>query len=141
LNEVPAPAEAPGKPSIRALFHRLGDEFVLLVRSELRLAGGEVRDNLAQAAGSLVVLSVGLMLVSVAMLCLLGAAVVFLAQFTSLLAAALIVAAIATILGGIAITIGINRLKDTSLAPKRAGAGLRELADKVEGDGDGIGTH
>lgn len=134
MNNVTEPAEKPEKPSIRDLFHRLGDEFVLLVRSELRLAGGEVRDSLAQAAGNIVVLSVGLMLVSVAMLCLLGAAVVFLAQFTSLLAAALIVAAIATILGGIAIYVGINGLKATSLAPKRAGAGLRELAEKVEGD-------
>lgn len=132
--DAPEPPLAPKRPSIRDLFHRLGDEFVLLVRSELRLAGGEVRDNLAQAAGSLVFLSVGLMLVSVAMLCLLGAAVVFLAQFTSLLAAALIVAAIATILGGIAIGIGINGLKATDLAPKRAGAGLRNLADKAEGD-------
>ena len=127
----PDPQAAPQKPSIRDLFHRLGDEFMLLVRSELRLAGGEVRDNLSDAAGSLVVLSVGLMLFSVAMLCLLGAAVVFLAQFTSLLAAALIVAAFATILGGIAIMVGINGLKATSLAPKRAGAGLRSLADKL----------
>jgi uncharacterized membrane protein YqjE len=129
--QPPSPAE---KPSIRDLFHRLGDEFVLLVRSELRLAGGEVRDNLAQAARHIVVLAVGLMLFSVAMLCLLGAAVVFLAQFTSLLAAALIVAAIATILGGIAIYVGISGLQATELAPTRAGADLRSLADAVEGD-------
>jgi hypothetical protein len=81
-----------------------------------------------------VVLAVGLMLMSVAMLCLLGAAVVFLAQFTSLLAAALIVAAIATILGGIAIYVGINGLQATELVPTRAGTDLRSLTDTVEGD-------
>lgn len=132
--EGPPPPPAAEKPSIRDLFHRLGDEFVLLVRSELRLAGGEVRDNLAHAARHVVVLAVGLMLMSVAMLCLLGAAVVFLAQFTSLLAAALIVAAIATILGGIAISVGIKGLQATEIVPTRAGTELRSLADTAEGD-------
>jgi uncharacterized membrane protein YqjE len=129
--DTPPPDE---KPSIRALVHRLGDEFVAFVRSEVRLAGGEVRDNLADAAGHLGVVALGLMLVSVAMLCLLGAFVVFLAQFTSLLAAALIVAAIATISGGIAIYIGVTGLKATNLAPRRAGADLRGDDEASEGD-------
>jgi uncharacterized membrane protein YqjE len=132
---VPQDQLAPRKrESIRDLFRRLGDEFIALIRSEFRLAVGEVRENLASAAGGLMVIGIGMMLISVAMLCLLGATVVWLAQFTSLLAAALIVAAIATILGGIAIFLGITRLKATSLAPKRAGAGLRADIEAVEGD-------
>jgi uncharacterized membrane protein YqjE len=125
----PAPRE-----SLRGLLKRLGDDFIALIRSELRLAGGEVRDNLADAAGALAALAIGMMLVSVGMFCLLGATVVFLAQFTGLLAAALIVAAIATILGGIAIAVGINRLKSTALVPERLAANLRQDADAMKGD-------
>jgi uncharacterized membrane protein YqjE len=120
--------------SLRGLLKRLGDDLIALIRSEVRLAGGEVRENLAQAAGSFVVLAIGLMLVSVGMFCLLGALVVFLAKFTGLLAAALIVAAIATILGGIAIAVGIMRLKLTVLVPQRLAANLRQDADALKGD-------
>jgi uncharacterized membrane protein YqjE len=132
MSEAPqAPAE---RESIRGLFTRLGDEFIALIRSELRLAGGEVRENLALAAGGFVAVAVGLMMVSVAMLCLLGAGVIFLAQYCGLLAAALIVAAIATILGGIAIFFGIRRLKATDLSPKRLAANLRRDVDTLKGD-------
>lgn len=122
------------RTSIRDLIKRLGDEFVTLIRSELRLAGGEVRDNLAQAAGAFIALAVGLMLISVALLCLLGAGVVLLAQFTSLLAAALIVAAIATISGGIAIYFGVTRLKATSLVPEKLADNLRRDTEVLKGD-------
>lgn len=126
-----APVE---RDSLRGLLKRLGDDLIALIRSEVRLAGGEVRENLAQAAGAFTVLAIGLMLVSVGMFCLLGAMVVFLAKFTGLLAAALIVAAIATILGGIAIAVGITRLKSTELVPQRLAANLRQDADALKGD-------
>ncbi|MBC7520428.1 MAG: phage holin family protein [Sandarakinorhabdus sp.] len=122
------------RDSLRGLLKRLGDDLIALIRSEVRLAGGEVRENLAQAAGAFTVLAIGLMLVSVGMFCLLGAMVVFLAKFTGLLAAALIVAAIATILGGIAIAVGITRLKSTELVPQRLAANLRQDADALKGD-------
>jgi uncharacterized membrane protein YqjE len=125
------PAE---RESLRGLLRRLGDDFIALIRSELRLAGGEVRENVAEAAGAFVALAIGLMLVSVGMFCLLGAMVVFLAKFTGLLAAALIVAAIATILGGITIAVGIARLKTTALVPKRLAANLRMDAQTMKGD-------
>lgn len=122
------------RDSLRGLLKRLGDDLIALIRSEVRLAGGEVRENLAQAAGAFTVLAIGLMLVSVGMFCLLGALVVFLAKFTGLLAAALIVAAIATILGGIAIAVGITRLKSTELVPQRLAANLRQDAELTKGD-------
>jgi uncharacterized membrane protein YqjE len=124
----------PPRESLRVLLKRLGDDFIALIRSELRLAGGEVRANLADATGSLVIVMIGLMLVSVAMLCLLGAGVAFLSQFVGIVGAALIVAAIAIILGGMAIYVGVNQLKTTSIAPKRVAANLRRDVDKIKGD-------
>lgn len=128
---TPAPQK---RESIRDLLKRLGDEFIALIRSELRLAGGEVRENLAEAAGALVLLAVGLMLVSVAMLCLLGAAVIFVSHYTGLLAAALIVGSIATIVGGIVIAAGVTRLKAADLAPKRLAANIRRDVETLKGD-------
>ena len=129
-------SEVPGteRESIRTLFTRLGDEFIALVRSEMRLAGGEVRENLIGAAGAVILLAVGLMFMSVAMLCLLGAAVVLIAQMTGLLTATLIVAAIATISGGIVIFIGIMKLRATELSPKRLSVNLRRDVETLEGD-------
>ncbi|MFZ4689045.1 MAG: phage holin family protein [Polymorphobacter sp.] len=125
---------APRRDSIRDLLRRLGDDFIALIRSELRLAGGEVRENLAQASGSLLIVALGAMLVSVAMLCLLGAGVAWLAQSVGLVPAALIVAAVAIILGGMAIYTGIGRLKRTDLAPRRVAANLRRDAENLKGD-------
>lgn len=122
------------RESIRELFSRLGDEFIVLVRSELRLAGGEVRENLVGAVSAVVLLATGLMFMSVAMLCLLGAAVVLIAKSTGLLAATLIVAAIAIILAGIAIGIGITKLRATDLSPKRLSANLRRDVETLKGD-------
>ena len=127
-------SDAPRRESIRGLIRRLGDDFIALIRSELRLAGGEVRANLVGALSGLILVGIGVMLISVAMLCLLGAAVAFLSQFVGLVFAALIVAAVAMILGGIALYAGTARLKATDLAPRRVAANLRRDVGKFKGD-------
>ena len=123
-----------GDASIGELLRRLVDDLLNLVRSELRLAGGEVRANLAGALGSLGAIVVGGLLISVAMLCLLGAGVAFLAQSVGIVAAALIVAGGATLLGAILIIAGIAKLKATELVPRRAVANLRRDAETLKGD-------
>lgn len=128
------PGPAPERQSIAGLLKRLGDEFVALIRSELRLASGEVSANLAEAIGGLIAIGVGVVLVMAAMLCLLGAIVAFVSQFVGLVAAALIVAAVTMILGGIAIFVGAARLKATDLAPRRAVANLRRDVGTLKGD-------
>ena len=130
MSQVPAE----GRESISGLFSRLGDEFIALVRSELRLAGGEVRANVMGAVGGIAMVAVGVMFMSVALICLLAGAVVAIAEATGLLAATLIVGAIAIILGGVAIYVGIAKLRATDLAPTRAAVSLKRDIDTLKGD-------
>lgn len=125
---------APRRDTIRGLFRRLGEDFIALIRSEVRLAGGEVRANIAGAMGSLIVVLIGLMLVSVAVLCLIGAGVAWLSYYVGIVAAALIVASIAIISGVMAIYVGVKRLKATDLAPRRLAANLKRDVEKLKGD-------
>lgn len=123
-----------GRASIGDLLRSLIDDIVVLIRAEMGVAGGEIRDNLADAVGSLAAVAVGMMFLSVATLCLLGAGVAALAQYTGLVAAALIVAAFASVVAGALILIGIGRLKKVDLAPRRAVANLKRDMETLKGD-------
>ncbi len=120
--------------SITQLLRRLIDDLLLLLRSEMRLAGSEVRANIQAVLGNMAALVIGIMLLSVAMLCLLGGTVAFLAQFTGLVAAAFIVSAVAGVIAGVLIYIGIGRLKSLELAPSRSIANLRRDVETLKGD-------
>lgn len=124
----------PPDTSIGGLFRRLVDDLILLVRAELRLAGGEVRSRAEDAAPGLGAIALGAMLISVAMLCLLGAMVAFLAYYVGVTWAALIVAAGAIVAGGGLIWWGISRIQLSQLAPSRAVANLRRNAELLKGD-------
>lgn len=123
-----------GRASVGDLLRSLIDDIVVLIRAEIGVAGGEIRDNLADAVGSLAAVAVGMMFLSVATLCLLGAGVAALAQYTGLVAAALIVAAFASVVAGALIFIGIGRLKKLDLAPRRAVANLKRDMETLKGD-------
>lgn len=120
--------------SLSGLFRRLLDDLIMLVRSELRLAGGEVRSRIEESATSLAAIGLGAMLISVAMLCLLGAGVAFLAQYVGVTSAALIVAAGALAVAGGLIYWGISNLRSQQLAPSRAVANLKRNVELLEGD-------
>lgn len=134
------PVSVAAKPPLRSdssigdLLRRLVDDLLNLVRSELRLASGEVRANVVGALGGLAVVAAGAMLVSVAMLCLLGAGVAFLAQSVGIVDAALIVAGTAILLGAALIYVGVGKLRTTQLAPRRSVANLRRDVDTLKGD-------
>ncbi len=128
----PQPAPA-ARDSIGDLLRRLVDDMILLVRSELRLAGGEIRQKAAGAAGSVGAIVAGATLLSLATLCLVGAAVAWLAERVGLVPAALIVAAATAGVGALLIIVGIGRLRTTDLAPQRAVANLKRSVGTLTG--------
>jgi uncharacterized membrane protein YqjE len=124
----------PSDDSISGLFRRLVDDLINLVRSELRLAGNEVRGKVEESAVSLGAIVLGIILISVAMFCLLGATIAFLAQFMDVHWAALLVAVTALAIGGGLIYWGIRSLQTRDLAPTLAVANIRRNAELLKGD-------
>lgn len=120
--------------SISGLFRRLVDDLINLVRSELRLAGSEVRGKVEESAISLGAVILGIILISVAMFCLLGAAIAFLSLFMDVHWAALLVAVGALAIGGGLIYWGIRSLQTRDLAPTQAVANIRRNAELLKGD-------
>lgn len=127
-------AAPPQRESLGALFKRLVDDLVNLVRSEFRLARSEVGIKLAQAASSLAAVAVGGMLAMVSTSCLIVAAIAWLAQRVGLVDAALIAAGVLALLGGGLIALGVAKLQRLDLAPKRAAANLKRNLDTLQGD-------
>lgn len=124
----------PADDSISGLFRRLVDDLINLVRSELRLAGNEVRGKVEESAVSLGAIVLGIILISVAMFCLLGATIAFLAQFMDVHWAALIVAVTALAIGGGLIYWGVRSLQTRDLAPTQAVANMKRNAELLKGD-------
>jgi uncharacterized membrane protein YqjE len=124
----------PADDSISGLFRRLVDDLINLVRSELRLAGNEVRGKVEESAVSLGAIVLGIVLISVAMFCLLGATIAFLAQFMDVHWAALIVAVTALAIGGGLIYWGVRSLQTRDLAPTQAVANMKRNAELLKGD-------
>jgi uncharacterized membrane protein YqjE len=127
-------AAAPADDSIAGLFRRLVDDLINLVRSELRLAGSEVRGKVEESAVSLGAIIFGVILISVAMFCLLGALIAFLSTLMDVHWAALIVAVSALAIGGGLIYWGIRTLQSQDLAPSRAVANMKRNAELLKGD-------
>jgi uncharacterized membrane protein YqjE len=139
MADAAAPPHGDGKPpvaddSISGLFRRLVDDLIYLVRSELRLAGSEVRGKVEESAVSLGAIVLGIILISVAMFCLLGALIAFLALFMDVHWAALIVAVTALAIGGGLIYWGIRSLQTQDLAPTQAVANIKRNAELLKGD-------
>ena len=139
MADAAAPPHGGGKPpvaddSISGLFRRLVDDLIYLVRSELRLAGSEVRGKVEESAVSLGAIVLGIILISVAMFCLLGALIAFLALFMDVHWAALIVAVTALAIGGGLIYWGIRSLQTQDLAPTQAVANIKRNAELLKGD-------
>jgi hypothetical protein len=99
------------RPSLPELWLRLVDDSVLLVRSEFSTLWGDVRNRLGQAAGSIALVVIGVMLVGMAFLFLLTGMLIWLSYLVGIVAAALIAGAIAIILGGLTLYVGLKRLQ------------------------------
>jgi len=123
---MPDPLNTPPRtrPSLFELLLRLVDDIVLLVRSEFRLAWGEIRASLAEAAGNLALVVVGAMLIGLSLMFLLAGLLVWLASFVGVVAAALIAAAVAIIFGGLTLNAGLQRLRIAEHARRSDAANL-----------------
>ena len=119
--------------SIATLLRQLVDDGNHLVRTEIRLAKSELRDNVAAAAKGAAGIGIGAVLLLGAVFTLLGAAVAFLTPLVGAGWAAVIVGVVTLIVGGGLIMAGVNKLKVSSLAPDRAVRSVKSDATTISG--------
>ena len=127
-------SETPHRESLAALFGRLIDDIVGLVRTEFQLARSEVGAKVSEALGSVAAIAVGGMLALVSTSCLLVATIAWLAEHVGLVFAALIVGGVLAVAAGILIAGGVTKLQRVDLAPKRAVANLKRDVETLQGD-------
>jgi uncharacterized membrane protein YqjE len=133
LLSSPVPVRERGH-SIGDLLRQLVEDITVLLRSEMRLASSEIRAGITGALGSIAMVALGLILVSLAMLCFLGALVAFLAQSMGVVAAAALIGGVALVASALLIWAGASRLRTTDLAPRRSVANLKRDVDTLKGD-------
>jgi uncharacterized membrane protein YqjE len=97
-----------------------------IVRSEIRLASVEVREEAGKAGRSAALVIVGGAIAVLALGCALIAAISLLATIVALWSAALIVAAVAGVVGAIFIAAGLKRMRQVTMTPTRTLAALEE---------------
>ncbi len=104
--------------SIADLLRRLVEDGNHLVRTEIRLAKAEVRDNIISALTGAAGIGIGAVLLLGAMMVLLGAAVAFLAPLVGVGWAAVIVGVVALAAGGGLIASGVGKLRGFEHGPR-----------------------
>ena len=97
-----------------------------IVRSEIRLASVEVREEAGKAGRSAALVMVGGAIAVLALGCALIAAISLLATIVALWSAALIVAAVAGVVGAAFIAAGMKRMRQITMTPTRTLAALEE---------------
>jgi uncharacterized membrane protein YqjE len=97
-----------------------------IVRSEIRLAGVEMREEAGKAGRSAALVMVGGAIAILAVGCGLIAAISALATIVPLWTAALIVAAVAGVISAVFITAGMKRMRQITMTPTRTLAALEE---------------
>ncbi len=124
---------APDSPSIAGLIRQLIEDANHLVRTEIRLAKAEFRDNLAATKAGAGAIAIGGILLLGAIFTLLGAAVGFLTPLVGAGFAGLIVGLSAAVIGGLLVVIGGKKLTSASLMPDRAVASVKHDAATIKG--------
>jgi uncharacterized membrane protein YqjE len=97
-----------------------------IVRSEIRLASVEVREEAGKAGRSAALVTVGGAIAVLALGCALIAAISLLATIVALWSAALIVAALTGVVGAVFIAAGMKRMRQITMTPTRTLAALEE---------------
>ena len=97
-----------------------------IVRSEIRLASAEVRQEAGKAGQSAALVMVGGAVAVLALGCALIAAISLLATMVPLWSAALIVAAVTGVVGAGFIAAGMKRMRQITMTPTRTLAALEE---------------
>jgi uncharacterized membrane protein YqjE len=97
-----------------------------IVRSEIRLASVEVREEAGKAGRSAALVMAGGAIAVLALGCALIAAISLLATIVALWSAALIVAALTGVVGAVFIAAGMKRMRQITMTPTRTLAALEE---------------
>jgi uncharacterized membrane protein YqjE len=97
-----------------------------IVRSEIRLASVEVREEAGKAGRSAALVMAGGAIAVLALGCALIAAISLLATIVALWSAALIVAAVTGVVGAGFIAAGMKRMRQITMTPTRTLAALEE---------------
>jgi uncharacterized membrane protein YqjE len=97
-----------------------------IVRSEIRLASVEVREEAGKAGRSAALVVIGGAIAVLALGCALIAAISALSTIVALWSAARIVAAVAGVVGAALIATGMKRMRQITITPTRTLAALEE---------------
>ena len=109
-----------GNRPISAVLHDIVGNIQDIVRSELRLARSEFREELRKSRDAGMLLGVGVVLLAFALLFALLGAVYALSSVVSAWAAALIVSAGVALIAALCVSLGIARFRKVRAAPKTA---------------------
>lgn len=114
------------RESFGELLSQLANHSAALVRDEMALAKQELRESVRSLQQGVVTLAIGAVIGLIALGTLAASAVVGLAHFMDAGYAALIVGASLALIAGIFASVGINRLKRTTLTPEQTMETLEE---------------
>ncbi|HYV04670.1 MAG TPA: phage holin family protein [Blastocatellia bacterium] len=114
------------RESFGELLGQLANHSAALVREEMALAKQELRESVRSLGRGVATLAIGAIIGLIALGTLAASAVVGLAHFMDAGYAALIVGAALALIAGIFASIGVNRLKRTTLTPEQTMETLEE---------------
>jgi len=115
-----------GRESLTELLGELANESSALVRDEIELAKQEMNERIVGLKAGAVLAAAGSGVALLGLLSLTAAAVIALAQVVGFLYSALIIGVALLVIGGIVISLGVSRLKQTSLRPEQTIETMRE---------------
>jgi len=119
-------ATSMGRESLTELLGELANESSALVRDEIELAKQEINERIVGLKAGAVLTAAGSGVALLGLLSLTAAAVIALAQVVGFLYSALIIGVALLVIGGIVISLGVSRLKQTSLRPEQTIETMRE---------------
>lgn len=114
------------RQSFGELLGELANNSAALVRDELELARQEMTEKVAALRSGMIVVAAGVLIGWVAVLALTAAAIIGLSTYVGAGTAALIIGGTLAIIAGIAASVGLARLKHTSLKPTQTIQTLEE---------------
>lgn len=126
-----APPTADSPDPLWMLAARLPSEAIDLITAEANLATAEVRYNFGRLALAFAIIMAGGIIFGVAGIALLGAVIAALNPYLGPVWSSLLTALVAAIAGGALMAVGIVKMRDGPLAPRKAMHNLRRHAESL----------
>lgn len=114
------------RESLAELFSELGNKSSALIRDEIELAKQELSEKIASFRSGAILLIIAAGIGALAVLTLTAAAVVALTPYVGLLYSTLIIGGVFLVIGAIVASVGMGRVKKTSLKPEQTIETLQE---------------